>query len=284
MFPEGEVCLVDMIIKRITLGAKTLVNDESIHEVDALQRLIDESWREYDSHRHKDLLVTPSIPILFFGDLQRYITSPIRVVTVGLNPSRAEFPDTNRFQRFPKAYNLDAMATDSTFHRQYIASLSDYFRTDPLMRWFSAYEHILNGMDTSYRDGAVNTALHTDICSPLATDPTWSRLNPGQRTALESRGTALWHRLITYFAPSVLLVSVAREKRNRITFQATTEWETMHMIPRDNPYHVQTRTVRVIAGKDTFVIFGAAANTPFGTVSNMDKRALGVRVKEYIGG
>jgi hypothetical protein len=253
----------------------------------ALRDLIDEAWSEYTRNRQEDFVVTSSIPILFFGDLNCYLTSPIRIVTVGLNPSCAEFPKVaceDRLQRFPEARDLRATVRDVAFYQRYVASLSDYFRTDPYMKWFNAYEHILKGMDGSYCDGACNTALHTDICSPLATDPTWSRLDPIHRDALESRGTSLWHRLIMYLAPDVLLVSIAKGRRDKITFQPTSEWKIFHTIPRGNPYHVQTQSICVNEGKDTCVIFGRAANTPFGTVSNVDKGALGARVKEYING
>jgi hypothetical protein len=249
-----------------------------------LRDLIDEVWCAYNEHHQNSSVVTPSIPILFFGDLRRYLASPVRIVTVGLNPSRAEFPCKDRWKRFPKACGFDAMTRDATFYQKYVATLSDYFRTDPYMKWFNAYEHILKGMDGSYCDGACNTALHTDICSPLATDPTWSRLDPIHRDALESRGTSLWHRLIMYLAPDVLLVSIAKGRRDKITFQPTSEWKIFHTIPRGNPYHVQTQSICVNEGKDTCVIFGRAANTPFGTVSNVDKGALGARVKEYING
>ena len=37
-------------------------------------------------------LVRPSIPVLFFGDDERYVSSALKVITVGLNPSRLEFP------------------------------------------------------------------------------------------------------------------------------------------------------------------------------------------------
>ena len=39
--------------------------------------------------------VSPAIPILFFGDLDAYAKSQQRVLTVGLNPSRIEFPAGN---------------------------------------------------------------------------------------------------------------------------------------------------------------------------------------------
>ncbi len=249
-----------------------------------LHNLIDDSWRDYLWNVQKPFVVTPSMPVLFFGDLPKYFASPIRIVTVGLNPSRIEFPIADRFLRFPKARSLDPLAKDAAFHQQYVEALSDYFCTDPYMRWFNAYEFILNGLSGSYRHGASNTAIHTDICSPLATDPTWSGLSPADRTALESRGAALWHRLIEYLAPDVLLVSIAKHMSDMIAFQTTTDWETIHTIERDNPYHVQARTIRVIEGKDTYVIFGLASQTPFGKVSNEDKRILGACVKEYING
>lgn len=249
-----------------------------------LRALIDESWREYAWHRCKAFVVTSSIPILFFGDLRRYSASPIRIVTVGLNPSRIEFPDADRFRRFPEASGLNSAAKDETFYRRYITALSDYFRTDPYMKWFNAYEYILHGLDGSYCDCAPNTVVHTDICSPLATDPTWSRLSADDRSELESHGASLWRRLIAYLAPDVLLISVAQNRLDNLPFGPATPWETVYTIVRDNPYHVKAKKVRVVEGKDTFIIFGRAANTPFGTVSNVDKRALGVRMKEYIRG
>jgi hypothetical protein len=36
-------------------------------------------------------------PILWFGDSVAYSNSDVRVVTVGLNPSRVEFPEGDRF-------------------------------------------------------------------------------------------------------------------------------------------------------------------------------------------
>jgi hypothetical protein len=250
----------------------------------ALRDLIDEAWHDYIWHCQRDFVVTPSIPILFFGDLRRYFASPIRVVTVGLNPSRIEFPDTNRFRRFPEARELDATAGDAAFYQRYIASLSAYFRIDPYMKWFNAYEHILKGMDGSYCDGARNTALHTDICSPLATDPTWSWLEPIHRDALESRGMLLWHRLITYLAPDVLLVSIARNQLDTFTFEEKSRWEIVHTIEQKKPYEIQARKIRLVEGKDTVVVFGRASQTPFGSISAVAKRDLGARVKEYIRG
>ena len=142
----------------------------------------------------------------------------------------------------------------------------------------------LSPIDASYRNGAINTALHTDICSLLATDPTWSGLDLDYRAALESHGTSLWHRLITYLAPDVLLVSIAQRLLENIKFKATSTWQTICTIEQKKPYEINARNVCVIEGKETCIVFGRAANTPFGTVSYDDKRKLGARVKELING
>jgi len=38
-------------------------------------------------------VVKPSIPIVYFGDDHQYAASPLKIVTVGLNPSNAEFAE-----------------------------------------------------------------------------------------------------------------------------------------------------------------------------------------------
>ena len=61
------------------------------------------AWREFDRASTLPSRVTPAAPILFFGDLNAYRTSPVRVLTVGLNPSLHEFPVDEPFRRFPLA-------------------------------------------------------------------------------------------------------------------------------------------------------------------------------------
>ena len=59
-----------------------------------LESLIADAWLIYDQEfRTSDsLVVRPSMPILYFGDSEAYSRSAIRILTVGLNPSREEFP------------------------------------------------------------------------------------------------------------------------------------------------------------------------------------------------
>ena len=217
-------------------------------------------------------LVRPSIPILFFGDDERYASTARKVITVGLNPSRLEFPNVDPFLRFPAARQIDPQrpALD-----QHLAALRAYFRERPYNAWFRpAFEPILNGLAASYYQGAANTALHTDICSPLATDPTWSRLG-SVGAQLTAAGVELWHRLVEQLAPDVILISVARRHLGMIRFPKLGVWETIHLIERKNPFMVQALRVEVVPQKPTLLVFGRAANLPFGTVSAADKRTIG---------
>jgi hypothetical protein len=68
--------------------------------------LIRESWQTYRRFADQTFLVKPSIPILFFGDSNRYFDSKLKVITLGLNPSRKEFPEPDRFSRFKRARKI----------------------------------------------------------------------------------------------------------------------------------------------------------------------------------
>ena len=224
-------------------------------------------------------LVRPSIPILFFGDHERYFSSPMRVITVGLNPSRIEFPDGDRFARFPAARYTDSKPPETA---DFLRALADYFRVQPYNGWFKpAFEELLCGMRASYYDGAESTALHTDICSPLATNPTWSRLK-AERRLLATDGIELWHRLVERLAPDVILISVAREHLDKIRFRRVGGWRTLYTVERENPFGVEAIDLEVVPGKRTLLVFGKAANLPFGTVSGRDKRTIGSVIAEAV--
>lgn len=123
--------------------------------------------------------VTPnSAPILYFGDLDAYHASKLRVITVGVNPSDEEFPVHSPWSRFPVA-EIAAVEDAEPLLPDYLHALNNYFRLDPYGLWFSSYEPALNGMGASYYDdgAATATAIHTDVCTPVPTSPTWRRLN-----------------------------------------------------------------------------------------------------------
>ena len=177
-----------------------------------LARSVERAWEAFDRSSSQPSRVTPSVPILFFGDLDAYWTSPLRVVTVGLNPSRYEFPDGDPFRRF----SLGGGSGDREPGR-YLDAMSAYFVTEPYSNWFNTFEQLLNGAGSSYyTEKAGSTALHTDICSPIATDPTWSGLERTTRVALAADRHPLWHELLKVLRPQIAVLSVADATINRL--------------------------------------------------------------------
>jgi len=249
-----------------------------------LAELSRRAFRAFDEARSlvSDVVVTPAVPILYFGDVERFSRSPFRVVTVGLNPSLAEFPSVDPFARFRSAEGLQGLETAED-ERRYLAALSGYFgdrpNHDPYESWFRTFEGLLDGMDASFRDFRTNTALHTDICSPVATSPTWSGLARSQRNALIDTGRALWHDLIHLLRPHVILVSVAKAHLQTVNFPPRGDWTELCRIDRENPYVINYRQMYLDDGTTTTMVFGAAAQTPFGKISTEDKRMVGAAVR-----
>ncbi len=68
--------------------------------MDHRDELVCAAWALYRELAHEPFVVSPSIPILYFGDAERYFRSNVKAITVGLNPSREEFPVDSRFRRF----------------------------------------------------------------------------------------------------------------------------------------------------------------------------------------
>ena len=254
-----------------------------------LDAAVAQAWRAFDRAAELSSRVTPAAPVLFFGDVDAYCASPLRVLTVGLNPSLHEFPAGEAFRRFPL---LTGGSSDREPGR-YLDAMSAYFRTDPYRRWFSALEPLLNGAGASYYAGKASTALHTDICSPVATEPTWadSRLPRAQRAGLETHGGELWHALLEVLCPHVVALSVARDHLKRIRFAPIAEWQTIHMFkqtsggdPRKRPYEVRARPYEV-GGERSLFVFGQATQTPFGSLAKKQKYEVGaIAVERYLHG
>jgi hypothetical protein len=65
-----------------------------------LEGLANEAWAAYRRAEETGVaaLVRPSIPILFFGDYERYFSSPMRVITVGLNPAASSIASEEKLR------------------------------------------------------------------------------------------------------------------------------------------------------------------------------------------
>ena len=238
------------------------------------------AWRAFDRAPHRTCRVDLAVPILFFGDLYAYRASRLRVVTVGLNPSLHEFPAGEPFSRFPLAAdNRDREPS------RYLDAMSAYFRTDPYHQWFNAFEPLLNGLGVSYYEAGASTALHTDICSPVATNPTWNDLDKAIQAVLEADGRPLWHMLMKELRPQVVAISVAKDHLKKIGFVPRTDWKIIHTFDRKadgtsrSPYKVCARWHNV-AGERSLFVFGRAAQKPLGTLADSQKRQAGKMVLE----
>jgi len=246
-----------------------------------LHGLIDQSWDAWDTASSAGASAEGSMPILYFGDLLEYQNSTLRVVTVGLNPSGEEFPSGDRTARFS-----DAAGVSRSDPYRYYQALNLYFEQNPY-RWFNDYEQVLGGLGVSYTTDAKSTALHTDICSPVATAPTWTGLDNHSKDRLLDDGVPLWHELIRFLCPDVIVMSVAKEHLNRVAFVSSSDAQPIHTIThnddgamRHQPYAVMARW-HDIDGRPALLIHARAAQTPFGLVTHQDKHEIGQVAKTY---
>lgn len=100
-------------------------------------------------------------------------------------------------------------------------------------------------------------------------------------------GVPLWHDLIRYLRPHVIVISVAKKLLSRIEFSLSRDWEVIHTVThktdgteRAQPYPVMARW-HDIGGQSALLVYGRAAQTPFGTVTHHDKYAIGEVANTY---
>lgn len=238
-------------------------------------RLIEKTLKYFDTHKNDKVVVKPSLPILYFGNLDAYRKSELKVITVGKNPSDNEFRlnknDSFSFVRFSE------WKDDS---RNLISALNPYFENKPLKQWFSCFEPILNGLSASYYKSNYNsTALHTDICSPLATNPTWSKLSKETQSVLYEEGFEIWKELIEELQPDIMLVSIPRALFSSVFRSSGDELIVFNSKkngePRKKPYAVEVFEYELSTEKKVSVIFGQAANKPFDTIYDQQKIKIG---------
>jgi hypothetical protein len=238
--------------------------------------LIAKTFNYFNQFKNEKVVINPSIPILYFGDLDQYLKSPLKIITVGKNPSKNEFRlkknDNYSFVRFPKWDEEE---------KNLIETLNDYFGEKPLKSWFSSFEPILNGLNASYYQGyQTNTVVHTDICSPLATDPTWSKLNENERNLFFKEGLSIWKQLIEELEPDIMLVSFRKDIFNAVFNSSGKELLAIENKKngekRKFPYRVSIHEYPLNI-KTVNVLFGDAANKPFDKISEIQKLEIGVK-------
>lgn len=231
-------------------------------------------------------MVRPSIPVLYFGNFPKYLESKRKIVTVGLNPSDKEFRDEGETYdiglRFPHAKKLEGRSiVDKSFCEDYLLCLDQYFEIRPYWRWFSSYFPLLNAIGSDYRTNLnmEGCALHTDLCSPLATNPTWSHLSARARSMLLREGPDLWSALVRILRPDVMLVSVGKDLRERILNLFRPEKRFPDFSPGRRRKRVGIYRTP-IGGKDCHVAMGINSDRgPFSGLTNKEKQELGSEIE-----
>jgi hypothetical protein len=230
--------------------------------------------------RELDFVVPHSLPIPYFGDLKRYLASPLRVLTAALNPSNREFPDDK--PRFEVAMGLQGPA-------ELEAQLSAYFRRHPYRSWFNSFEPVLNGLEASYGGKMANgdyasTALHVDMCSPIATSPTWSKLTTEQRANLTTVGRDIFEWLIDELKPDMIVASLGwgHLETWNADFEAGRRWERLaeHRTAAEGkllraPLLVQVGSISSRKGRPLVFVNASAADKPFGRFTTERKLEAG---------
>ena len=240
----------------------------------------------FNKYSELSFIVKPSLPILYFGDLNTYFNSNFKVITAALNPSDAEFKEFKNsdpsYIRFPEYDN-----TIETLQ----SSLNNYFKKNPYKKWFGTpnvskggFLPLLNGLRTCYYEGSQeNTAIHTDICSPLATTPTWSGLALEQKEILSSEGFELWKKLILEIKPDLIVMSLKKSYLELLPLDFIKRIITKKGKSKPNrkqPEYVIDHFRLNLDGFETNVIWGSAQNTPLQPFAN--KRELGKLIFKYL--
>jgi len=237
--------------------------------------------------RDLDFVVTNSLPIPYFGDVAAYAASPLKVLTAALNPSGEEFPV--RDPRFDVAGGLLGA-------NELEAELNNYFRCRPY-RWFRSFEPVLNGLGASYggkmaNDEYPNTALHLDMCSPIATSPTWSKLSRHQRTKLTPTGREIFEWLVDALKPDIIIASLGWSHIEcwHTDFHTGRHWESIlaygtafNGTPLRAPLRVQANCLRSRMNHSYIFVNGSAANTPFGRFHDERKLVVGRELLQRLG-
>lgn len=230
-----------------------------------------------------DFVVPHSLPIPYFGDLKRYLASPLRVLTAALNPSSREFPDDK--PRFDVAKGLQGPA-------ELELQLSTYFMCHPYRSWFNSFEPVLNGLEASYGGKMANgdyasTALHLDMCSPIATSPTWSKLTVEQRAKLTTVGRHVFEWLIDELEPDIVVASLGwgHLETWNANFEAGRRWERLaehRTAAKGNllraPLLVQVGSISSRKGRPLIFVNASAADKPFGRFTTERKHEAGQRL------
>jgi hypothetical protein len=161
---------------------------------------------------------------------------------------------------------------------KYLEMLNDYF-TGKFHPYFKTFESLLAPLDAGFRN-CTNTVLHTDLLSPLATDPIWTKIQQTTtRDSLGTEGVKLWHDMIKFLKPDVLLVSMAKDQLQKINFLNQDNWKVLYSVTKGEhiyEFKYQIGQMPIATGTKNFIaLTGSKYHQPFDLFKNQEKAEVG---------
>ena len=245
------------------------------------ENLLKEALIEFNSKRELDCVIQRSLPVLFFGDLKSYLKNDFKVVTAAINPSDMEFKMEKKQKWHSTKIRFEDF--DGSYESLEVAC-SNYFKVKPY-EWFGknknkhldiGFKPILNSMGYCYypNKGNLKPVLHTDLCSPLATNKKWKDVSPKDKNQLIETGFPLWKRLINEIKPNLIIMSMAKEHIYRLNPKSKRS-----IYVKDDKYTVDFYSIN-LDGFKTNLIWGSAQNRPFQPFKN--KSEIGELINKCI--
>ena len=106
------------------------------------------------------------------------------------------------------------------------------------------------------------------------------------RQNLFETGYKLWEDLIVNLKPDLVVISIAKKYLDYLNLRKICNVYSLTVtkdgILRKKPYELELYELEIQKFK-TKLVYGNAANMPFGTVSNNEKLKMGGKVKNYLG-
>lgn len=231
-------------------------------------------------------IIKDTINIDWFGNRPQYEDSKLRIITVGLNPSGIEFEvnktnsKANVDSRFPACHGKTATPSSPGYFPD---AWNQYFQINPYCKWFSNFERVLNGINASYNcSNGINCALHTDLCTPWATMPTWSRLPSDEKERLtHNYSFDEWMNLSRELKPNIIIACIPQEYRLRLGFDDT-KLRKLCEIQSTKSGGKRSHPIPIYVSQfnGAIIVFGRTMMVPFGNISNNQKEKVGEIIME----
>jgi hypothetical protein len=239
-----------------------------------LSRIIDRCWESFVKFRDRvnSSIVKPSIPILWFGDLEEYQKlGNKKIVTLAINPSNEEFRlnanSNSRFDRFNQGREIWFKDYLNNSEKElFIETLNNYYRIEPY-EWFYRLETPLNYIGSTYGGKMQSTsfsscAIHIDLC-PLSTSDKWRDVPSDIKNEMKADGEILLTRLLQYLEPDIILASISAGDLKSI-FNLRAKKDAQVRYENDKGGFIRKynyRGIELIVGRNMH-------GTPFGAMTN----------------